>query len=64
MVAMGLTEEIRDLEVYNYFRFHGALNVHSEYGYLVNATTAREISAWWRAATGTLRVKPDRDSAL
>ena len=62
MVVMGLTEEIRDLEVYNYFRFQGMLNVHSEYGYLANAATAREISAWWRNVT--LRVRPDRGSAL
>jgi len=60
MVAMGLTEEIRDLEVHNYFRFQGMLNVHSEYGYLVNATTANEISSWWREVT----LRRDRRSAL
>jgi hypothetical protein len=53
MVSLGLTEEIRDLEVYNYFRFQGALNVHSEYGYLVNAATAREVSRWWREVSRT-----------
>lgn len=55
MVSLGLTSEIRDLEVYNYFRLQGALNVHSEYGYLVNAITAEEVSRWWRAVTAADR---------
>jgi surfactin synthase thioesterase subunit len=53
MIALGLIEDIRDIEVYNYFRFHGVLNVHSEYGYLVNEATAREIRNWWRSVTGS-----------
>jgi hypothetical protein len=51
MATLGLTEDIRDIEVYNYFRFHGVLNVHSEYGYLVNEATATEIRNWWREVT-------------
>jgi surfactin synthase thioesterase subunit len=51
MVAAGLTEDIRDIKVYNYYRQQGVLNVHSEYGYLVNAATATEIRNWWREAT-------------
>ena len=51
MVAAGLIEDIRDIAVYNYYRQQGVLNVHSEYGYLVNAATATEISNWWREVT-------------
>ena len=53
MMALGLTEDIKDVEVYNYFRFHGMLNVHSEYGYLVNEATATEVRNWWRSVTGS-----------
>jgi surfactin synthase thioesterase subunit len=72
MVAAGLTEDIRDIKVYNYFRNQGVLNVHSEYGYLVNEATATEICNWWREvaapATGGLQdgaptLRQDRDSA-
>lgn len=55
MITLGLTEDIRDIEVYNYFRFQGVLNVHSEYGYLVNEATASEICHWWRDVTGHAR---------
>ncbi len=48
MLASGLVEELVDREVYNYFRLDGELNVHAEYGYLVNATTARVVVDWWR----------------
>jgi hypothetical protein len=48
MIALGLTDEITDIAVYNYFRHQGVLNVHSEYGYLVNAATATQIRDWWR----------------
>jgi len=51
MVRFGLVADIRDLEVFNYYRMHGALNVHAEYGYLVNEVTARCISEWWRSKT-------------
>lgn len=68
MIALGLTQDIEDIEVYNYFRFHGVLNVHSEYGYLVNEATARVIRTWWCEATGAAEeadplLTPDRDSA-
>ena len=51
MVRLGLTEEIVDCEVYNYFHYHGELNVHAEYGYLVNAVTGGVIGEWWRRVT-------------
>lgn len=51
MVAAGLTEDIRDIKVFNYYRQQGVLNVHSEYGYLVNAATAIEIRNWWQEVT-------------
>lgn len=70
MVAAGLTEDIRDIEVFNYYRQQGVLNVHSEYGYLVNAATAAEVRNWWRAITVTRSrtgsaadLRRDRDSA-
>lgn len=48
MIETGLVDELRDIELHNYFRLHGELNVHAEYGYLVNAATARVVSDWWR----------------
>jgi hypothetical protein len=48
MVQLGLVESIEDREVYNYFRLEGELNVHAEYGYLVNEVTAGYVSEWWR----------------
>ncbi len=51
MLAAGLVEEIEDYEVLNFFRRDGELNVHSEYGYLVNRTTGGVIADWWRSAT-------------
>jgi surfactin synthase thioesterase subunit len=51
MVELGLVEEIRDYEVFNYFHYNGELNVHAEYGYFVNEVTGRVISDWWRRAT-------------
>jgi hypothetical protein len=70
MVAAGLTEDIRDIEVFNYYRQQGVLNVHSEYGYLVNAATAGEVRDWWRSVTvprsrigGAANLRRDRDSA-
>jgi len=47
MLAMGLVESIEDIDSFNYYHMHGALNVHVEYGYLVNDVTARVISDWW-----------------
>jgi pimeloyl-ACP methyl ester carboxylesterase len=71
MLALGLTGDIRDIEVYNYFRINGVLNVHSEYGYLINEATASAICSWWREVTGVARTSAgyareatrDRDSA-
>lgn len=48
MVAAGLVDELQDIMVHNYFRLDGELNVHAEYGYLVNAETARVVVDWWR----------------
>lgn len=50
MLAAGLVGEIEDYEVLNFFRRDGELNVHSEYGYLVNRTTGGVIADWWRTA--------------
>lgn len=48
MIRLGLVEDIVDLETYNYYRMQGVLNVHTEYGYLVNEVTATVIRDWWR----------------
>lgn len=57
MVKLGLIESIEDRQVFNYFRLDGELNVHAEYGYLINEVTAGFVCEWWR---GVIR---DRDSA-
>ena len=51
MQEQGLVEEIEDRPLFNYFRLNGHLNVHSEYGYLVNEVTAKIVTDWWRNAT-------------
>ena len=48
MIRLGLIEDIEDIETYNYYRMNGVLNVHAEYGYLVNEVTATIIRNWWR----------------
>ncbi len=48
MIRFGLVEDIEDLETYNYYHMNGVLNVHTEYGYLVNEVTATTIRDWWR----------------
>lgn len=48
MVQLGLTESIEDFAVFNHYRANGELNVHSEYGYLINETTATVIRDWWQ----------------
>ncbi|WP_405232307.1 lipase family protein [Lentisalinibacter salinarum] len=53
MLAAGLIADIEDYEVLNFFRKDGELNVHSEYGYLVNRTTGGIIADWWRSSTAT-----------
>ena len=57
MEKLGLLESIVDKQVFNYFRLDGELNVHAEYGYLINEVTSGFVSEWWRAVT------PDRGSA-
>ncbi len=49
MVELGLVGHIDDRRMFNYFRLDGQLNVHAEYGYLVNEVTARIVSDWWRS---------------
>ena len=48
MVTLGLVESIEDIEIFNFFRHEGELNVHAEYGYLVNKVTAAVVTDWWR----------------
>jgi len=48
MIRLGLVDDIEDLETFNYYHMNGVLNVHAEYGYLVNEITARTIRNWWR----------------
>ncbi|MGI9237265.1 MAG: hypothetical protein ACR2QZ_07700 [Woeseiaceae bacterium] len=48
MLSLGLVESFEDKAIYNYFRLDGVLNVHAEYGYLVNEETARTVADWWR----------------
>ena len=48
MLRLGLVDSIEDIEIFNFFRHGGALNVHAEYGYLVNKETAAVVAGWWR----------------
>jgi hypothetical protein len=48
MIELGLVDAIEDERILNYFRLDGKLNVHAEYGYLVNEKTAHTIAKWWR----------------
>ena len=48
MLRLGLVESIEDIEIFNAFRQDGELNVHAEYGYLVNRVTAKVVADWWR----------------
>lgn len=54
MISLGLVEDIRDTPVHNYYHpdgtADGTLNVHAEYGYLVNTVVAKRIAEWWRNA--------------
>ena len=49
MLELDLVESFVDEETFTWFRLNGVLNVHSEYGYLVTAATARIVADWWRA---------------
>jgi len=44
--------DIIDRDLFNYYHMHGSLNVHVEYGYLINEVTARAISEWLRSKSG------------
>lgn len=58
MLSLELVEAIEDYDVFNHYRENGRLLVHSEYGYLVNATTAGIIADWWRRHRDGLPVRP------
>ena len=51
MLMQGLVESIADYPIYSPYRSAGNLNVHSEYGYLANETTARLVRDWWLEAS-------------
>jgi len=48
MLELGLLEDFQDQAVVTHYRLNGELNVHAEYGYLVNDKTAHTIVSWWR----------------
>ena len=48
MLERGIVESIEDHQLHNYYRLNGDLNVHAEYGYLVNEVTAKIVADWWR----------------
>ena len=56
MLEFGLLESFEDERVLTWFRLDGQLNVHAEYGYLVNEKTARTIAEWWRGHDTSLDV--------
>ena len=49
MLAEGTLRTLRDHQAYNYFRIEGELNVHAEYGYLVNEVSAGIVCDWLRS---------------
>lgn len=51
MLELDLVEAIDDRALLNFFRLDGQLNVHAEYGYLVNASTGKAIVDWWRSVS-------------
>lgn len=53
MLELDLLESLEDIDLYNYFRLDGQLNVHAEYGYLVNDTSGRVIADWWREVSSS-----------
>ena len=54
LLELGLVESLVDEEVFTWFRLNRMLNVHSEYGYLVTAATARIVADWWRVHDASL----------
>jgi hypothetical protein len=55
MLELGLLDSFEDERLLNWFRLEGQLNVHAEYGYLVNEKTARTIVEWWRGHDDSLQ---------
>ena len=53
MIDLGLVADIDDREIYNYYHMRGTLNVHAEYGYLINEVTASIVRDWWCGQTGS-----------
>lgn len=48
MLELGLLESFDDQLLLTNYRHDGELNVHAEYGYLVNKKTAAVVADWWR----------------
>jgi len=48
MQRLDLVQSIEDIEVFNWFRIDGVLNVHAEYGYLANGDVGAQIANWWQ----------------
>jgi hypothetical protein len=55
ILKLGLVDSFEDEEIYTWFRLDDVLNVHSEYGYLVNDSTARAVASWWRTHDSAIR---------
>ena len=51
MVELDLVRDIEDYVVWNYYHMAGHLNVHTEYGYLVNEMVAKIVRDWWCEVT-------------
>ena len=49
MLEQHLVDDIQDLEIYNYYREGGRLNIHAEYGYLVSEAAASTVCGWWKS---------------
>ncbi len=49
MQRLDLVRSIEDVEVFNWFRIDGVLNVHAEYGYLANGDVGAQIANWWHS---------------
>ena len=56
MLELGLLDTFEDERVLTWFRLEGQLNVHAEYGYLINEKAARTIVEWWRGHDESLNV--------
>lgn len=58
MKKLGLIDSIVDHATHNYFRDGGqggVLNVHAEYGYLINEVTAQVVAQWWASKRGLVK---------